>query len=302
MKKKAGEKITLKLENSARFRHFDWDKVKTFYYVAKLGSITNTAEFLHMSQPALSRQIMGMEKILGCPLFTRQSRGLKLTRKGEELFSYAENTFLGFIEFTRNTHAKIAKGCKRKIRISATHAVAAYILDSLLFAYTKDHPHLTFELITDDYLIDIVLNDVDIAIRPYDSHVKGVQQEYLFTLEKKLYASPEYLQKYGEPKTVDELKNHCIIAPANPEEYPYSDLIWILKLGLPEGKYHTPVFSSTSIECLVKAAINNMGIIGSYDEMEIIKNSGLKKILPHVTDKKVKDYFIYPDYLEKGDI
>ncbi len=66
----------IELDKSSRFRHFDWEKVKTFYYVAKLGSFTKTSEVLHLSQPALSRQIMGMERILGCPLFMRQSRGL----------------------------------------------------------------------------------------------------------------------------------------------------------------------------------------------------------------------------------
>ena len=81
------KKIEIDLENTTRFRHLDWDKIKTFYYVAKLGSFTKTSEFLHLSQPALSRQISSMERILGRPLFTRQSRGLQLTRKGEELFS-----------------------------------------------------------------------------------------------------------------------------------------------------------------------------------------------------------------------
>ena len=82
------KKKEIDLEKSSRFRYLDWDKIKTFYYVSKLGSFTKTSEFLHLSQPALSRQIQSMEKILGCPLFTRQSRGLQLTRKGEQLFSW----------------------------------------------------------------------------------------------------------------------------------------------------------------------------------------------------------------------
>ena len=57
---------------------------------------------------------------------------------------------------------------------------------------------LIFEIISDDHVIDVVLNDVDIAIRPHDPHFKGVQQEALFTLEKRLYASSEYIEKYGE--------------------------------------------------------------------------------------------------------
>ena len=289
----------LDLEDTPKFRNFDWEKAKNFYYVAKCGSFINAARFLNISQSALSRQVIYLEQHLECPLFSRHSGGIKLTRKGRELFDLVETTFLGFKDFTHNTHAQTTNKKKRKIRIASTHAITAYILDNLIFAYNEQHPELIFELITDDHLIDIALNDVDIAIRPKDPAARGVQQGELFTLEKKLYASPEYLEKYGEPQTAEELKDHHIIAPAHPEEFPYAELTWILRLGLPEGQFHEPIFTSTSIESLVKAAKNGLGIIGSYEKMGIIKNSQLKNILPNVTDKKMKCYFIYPDYLKK---
>lgn len=293
------KKKEIDLEKSSRFRYLDWDKIKTFYYVSKLGSFTKTSEFLHLSQPALSRQISSMERILGCPLFTRQSRGLQLTRKGEQLFSYAESMYFGIVEFTHTTHAEMATSKKRKIRIATTHAITAYILDDLIFAYNEQHPHLVFELISSDHLIDIILNDVDIAIRPRDAEGKNIQQEHLFTLEKKLYASPEYLKKYGEPKTLTDLKDHRIIAPAHPEDYPYAELNWILNLGMPKGKQHEPVFTSNSIESLIKAAKQGIGIIGSYERMEIVKNSHLKNILPEVKENKIECYLIYPNYLQE---
>ena len=292
------KKKEIDLDKSSRFRYLDWEKIKTFYYVSKLGSFTKTSEFLHLSQPALSRQISSMERILGRPLFTRQSRGLQLTRKGEELFSYAEEMFFGIVEFTHKTHAEMATNKKRKIRIAATHADATYILNDLILDYNQDHPELVFEVISDDHLIDIILNDVDIAIRPFDPYAKGVQQEVLFTLEKKLYASSEYLAKYGEPQSVEDLKNHHIIAHAHPEEHPYSNVSWILTLGLPKGKLHDSIYSSTSIECLFQAAKKGIGIIGGYEKMSILKNALLKNILPDVIYTEKIGYFIYPDYLK----
>jgi len=298
----ASEQNIIELEYlTPKFRNFDWEKAKNFYYVAKCGSFVNAARFLNISQSALSRQVLNLEQHLGCPLFARHSGGIRLTRKGDELLAIIETTFIELKGFTRNTHAQIANGKKRKIRIATTHAITAYILDDLILAYNEQHPDLVFELITDDHLIDIVLNDVDIAIRPKDPTAQGVQQEELFVLEKKLYASPQYLEKYGEPQTVEELKNHHIIAPAHPEDFPYAELTWILGLGLLEGQSHEPVFTSTSIESLVKAAENGWGIIGSYEKMGIIKNSQLKNILPDTTDEKVKCYFIYPNYLKKDE-
>lgn len=294
----SGEKEGIDLESSSRFRNFDWEKAKSFYYVAKCGSFAGAARFLNISQSALSRQVIYLEQQLGCPLFSRHSSGVTLTRKGKELTAIVEATFLSFKGFTRNAD-ETSENEQRKIRICATHAVIAYILSELIVSYNKNHPHLIFELIGDDHLIDIALNDVDIAIRPYDPEMQGVQQEPLFTLEKKLYASPQYLEKYGEPRSVDDLKHHRLIAFGHPELHPYADVNWILKLGLPEGQFHKPVMTSTAVECLVKAAKNGLGIIASYEKMEIIKDSGLKNILTGVKDKKIEDYFIYPNFLKK---
>ena len=303
--------MTLGLESmeegdTPKFRNFDWEKAKTFYYVAKFGSFVSAGRFLNTSQSALSRQVIYLEQHLGCPLFSRHSGGVKLTRKGEELFEIIETTFVEFKAFTRNIYAKIAGGKKQKIRIATTRSLAAYILSELILEYNKDHPHLAFELIGDDHLIDIFLNDVDIAIRPIDLQTRdilkeqSIQQEYLFSVEKKLYASIEYLEKYGEPKTVEDLKNHCLIGYAHHLEHPYSEVNWILKLGMPEGQMHEPVFASNSIECAIKAAEMGIGIVSNYDENEIIKKSSLKHILPDVKCKELKEYFIYQDHL-KGD-
>ncbi|MGC8483665.1 MAG: LysR family transcriptional regulator [Thermodesulfobium sp.] len=296
---------TEELEVTPKFRNFDWEKAKTFYYVAKSGSFVNAARLLNISQSALSRQVIYLEQQLGSPLFSRHRDGIKLTRKGEELFLIIERTFIDLQRFTQHTHAKVSNGRKRKIRISSTYAVTAYILTDIIFSYHKNHPDFIFELIGDDHLIDIVLNDVDIAIRPIDSRAlntleeQGVEQEYLFSLEKKLYASKEYLEKHGEPQTVEDLKHHHIIAFGHPEVHPYADVNWILKLGIPDGKLHEPIFTSNSVECMVAAAKNSIGIVGSYQEMKIIRESNLINILPEVKDKEINDHIIYPKYLKE---
>jgi DNA-binding transcriptional LysR family regulator len=296
-------KEELNLENSPRVRNFDWEKAKSFYYVAKCGSFVNAARFLNVSQSSLSRQIIYLEQHLGCPLFSRHNGGLKLTRKGEELLAIISTTFIELKGFTRNTHLQTANGEARKIRIATSHAAAAYIFSDLIIEYNKSHPHLTFELIGDDHVVDIVLNDVDIAIRPLGLHTQDMkkdhsfQKEYLFCVEKKLYASDAYLEKYGEPQSIEELKDHRLIGYAHPTIHPYSDVNWILKLGLPEGRLHQPVFASNSIECAIKAAEQGIGIVSNYDEVDLIKKSNLKNILPKIKCNKLKEYFIYQNYL-----
>lgn len=61
---------------------------KIFYYVARYGSITLAAEKLSISQPAVSQAVKHLEKGLSCALFVRTSKGVRLTKEGEMLFSY----------------------------------------------------------------------------------------------------------------------------------------------------------------------------------------------------------------------
>jgi len=106
------------------------------------------------------------------------------------------------------------------------------------------------------------------------------------------------LEKYGEPQSIEDLKNHHLVSFSQPEKHPYGNINWILTLGMPHGKLHVSTFTSNSIECLIDVAKKDMGIVGSYAEYKIIKNSGLKNILPDVTDNGIKDYIIYPHYLK----
>lgn len=67
---------------------------KTFYTVAKLGNISDAAEELFISQPAVTKSIKNLEKSIGITLFHRSSRGVKLTDEGKLVFNYVEKALL----------------------------------------------------------------------------------------------------------------------------------------------------------------------------------------------------------------
>jgi DNA-binding transcriptional LysR family regulator len=66
---------------------------KTFYCVAKEGSISKAAEQLYITQPAVSRSIQQLEEKIGCKLFFRIPKGVKLTSEGQMLYMYVEKAF-----------------------------------------------------------------------------------------------------------------------------------------------------------------------------------------------------------------
>jgi DNA-binding transcriptional LysR family regulator len=272
----------LPLNTSPYFRDLDWEKLKAFYYVAKMGNISYAAPLMNLTQSAFSRHITGLEKHLGYPLFARKKDGVNLTRKGEELFGIAESVFLDMKGFTSQTFAPLKPGKKRKIRIATSHDLAAYLINDLILEYNVDHPDLVFEVIGADQTIDVILYDVDMAIQPHDPKTDDVKwqviQEPFFTSVKKPYASTRYLEKYGEPQTIEDLKHHRFVSSIS-EVDSFEDAKGVL-------------------ECLIEAAQKGKGIISAYEKTRIVQNSNLKNILPDLITKKRQEYFVYPEYLK----
>lgn len=290
--------------------NLDWDKLKAFYYVAKLGNISHAATFFKSNQSTCSRSITALEKHLGYPLLIRQRNGVKLTRKGEELLKITEDMFFSMRRFTSYIYAPSQLRHKRKIRIAASPALAAYLINDHILAYHEMHPDLMFEIIGIEDVLDIILNDIDLAIWPHGLNSSQTEflnrltiQESFITLEKKLYASTQYLEKYGKPKTVLELKNHHIITPSVSEASRNDDAKWILGLGLEEKpnkdkQERDPIFMSNSLECLIQAAQKGKGILCSYDKLTILQRATLQNILPDLVLDKRQECFVYPEHLK----
>ena len=68
--------------------NISYDHYRVFYYVALYGNLTQAARVLLNNQPNLTRTIKTLEGELGCPLFARTNRGMRLTPEGERLFAH----------------------------------------------------------------------------------------------------------------------------------------------------------------------------------------------------------------------
>jgi len=110
-----------------------------FFAVASTGSLTASARRLHISQPALSRELKVFEERLGVPLFERHSRGMRLTQAGEVLSQYAKRLF----ELERAAEGamrEIAGGQQGRLSIGASNTIGTYVLPRVLAAFRRSRP------------------------------------------------------------------------------------------------------------------------------------------------------------------
>ena len=114
---------------------------KVFYYVAKTGSVTAAAERLSISQPAVSQAIKQLESSLGMKLIYRASRGVRLTREGQLLFSYVEKGYEQ-IETGVEKLAQLKNMEGGEIRIGASDMTLQYFLLPYLEHFHEKYPEI----------------------------------------------------------------------------------------------------------------------------------------------------------------
>ncbi|WP_019936814.1 LysR family transcriptional regulator [Bordetella sp. FB-8] len=110
-----------------------------FNAVAETGSISAAAQQLHISQPALSREIKEFEDRLGVVLFERRPRGMRMTHAGEVLHEYAARLF----DISRTAQAamqEIADARKGHLSIGASNTNGTYVLPRRLATFRRANP------------------------------------------------------------------------------------------------------------------------------------------------------------------
>ncbi len=110
-----------------------------FHAVAESGSICACAERMHISQPAISRQLKEFEQRIGVVLFERLPRGMRLTQPGEVLRDYAARLFA----IARTAEAavqELSDARQGHLSIGASNTVGTYILPGVLARFRRSYP------------------------------------------------------------------------------------------------------------------------------------------------------------------
>ncbi len=116
-----------------------------FHAVAETGGVVRGAERLHITQPAVSKQIKELEAALGVPLFDRLGRGVHLTPAGETLAAYARRLFA--IEAEAEQAIAEFKGLKRgRLAVGASTTVGIYLLPEVLGTFRREYPGIELRL------------------------------------------------------------------------------------------------------------------------------------------------------------
>src|SRR5690606_29730530 len=237
----------------------DWDKLRIFHTAAESGSFTHAAEKLGMSQSAVSRQISALEEDLGLKLFIRHARGLVLTEVGEQLFRTAHRMHweLQQVETQMSESQEVPTG---PLVVTTTVGIGSTWLSSRIYEFLELYPEIQIEIKLNDAELDLAMREADVAIRLHRPNQSEMIQRKLFTVHNHFYVSEGYIQRYGEPQSIEELDKHKIISFGEPVPSFLGDINYLERMGRSEGGGRRPVLRVNAIYGMMQACRAGIGI------------------------------------------
>jgi len=273
----------------------DWDKLKIFHAVAEAGSFTSATVNLNLSQSAISRQIQSLEDDLKVKLFERHARGLTLTENGEYLFKTAHEVIskLKEVETTLGDKKDKPSG---KLTVTTFVSFGTTWLTPRIQEFMQLNPEIEVELIFDDKELDLSTRQADIGIWARRPKKLNYIQKKLIDINYHIYGSPKYLEKYGYPKTLNDLNKHKFISFGKGTPSPVFNPDWALKLGMKDNKKRKSCMKVNSVYGLLLAVQSGVGLAALPDYLTV-RQPDIVKVLPSVEGPITEAHFVYPESL-----
>lgn len=187
------------------------DLAKIFIQVVDSGSFSKAGQTLNMAPSSVARNIDNLEQQLNVTLFKRSTRQLLLTEEGHYFLAGASKLVEDADHLIQSMNV-LNDEPKGVLRISVFESFGNLCICPHLPEFLQRYPQVKVEIELDNKLVDLNAENVDVAIRigrPVDSSLNA---RMLMTNHTQLCASPDYLARYGSPKTPEDVSDHnCLL-------------------------------------------------------------------------------------------
>ncbi len=273
----------------------DWDKLRIFHSVAEAGSFTHAGEALNLSQSAVSRQIGALEESLKVPLFHRHARGLELTEQGELLYRTAHDVF-GKVAMAEAMLVDSLEKPRGELKVTTTVGFGTTWLTPRVREFLDMYPDISLRLLVVDHELDLSMREADVAIRMRAPTQPDLIQRRLITVHYHIYAAPEYLRRYGSPRSIDDFSGHRLVIYGEEAPPPIADINWLMQVARRGGDAAGAVLRINNIYGVLRAVESGVGIAALPDYLAR-DNPRLVQVLTDVEGPSFVTYFVYPEEL-----
>jgi len=269
----------------------DLDNIVIFVKVAQFESITRAARSVGMPISTVSRRLSVLESELGVSLLKRTTRRMTLTAQGREYFNQCKEPLALLQEAERVlTHAQ--RTPEGLLRVTVPVVLGQEVFLDFISAFLHDHARIRIDLFITNRFLDLVADNVDVAIRFGELEDSSAVAVRLGTTVRYVVAAPKYLRGRTAPREPADLKLHdCVMLNAKNNE-----TAWELINGRRKLTIHVsgPI-SSHDFDSISRFVYRGHGVglmPSSYCD-EAIASGRLIRLLPEWTSQQVPVSAIY---------
>lgn len=186
------------------------DQLQVFVCVIECGSISAAAERLGQTPSAVSRTLARLESLLETALINRTTRRMDLTEEGKYFFEHAKLILdqMDGLEERLHTRQQTPSG---RLRVNAAVPFMLHAIVPHVDEFRRLYPHIELELNSNDFIIDLLEQGTDIAIRIGALADSTLHARALGCSPLHIVASPAYLEMHGTPVAVTDLSAHTLL-------------------------------------------------------------------------------------------
>jgi DNA-binding transcriptional LysR family regulator len=270
-------------------------EMAVFVKVVETGSFSEAARQLGATPSAISRSVSRLEKALGLQLLQRTTRKLRLSESGVDVHQRCVD-MMHAAQDVMTVSGRFCHEPQGRIRISVPKAVGRFVIHPFIPEFLAKYPKVDVHLLLNDRYMDLIDDEVDLAIRITDQPSPGLMGRHLFNIEHMLCATPEYLAQHGHPQHPKALKAHnCIFLSGLP-----SNSRWRFQ----QGSQHVSVnvhgrYAVNHTGARLDAVLQHMGIgsLPYFTARHALEQGKLIQVLPQwtfKTDYSGAAWILYP--------
>lgn len=181
--------------------------MQVFVSVIETGSFTKAAQALQMHRPAVSRSIQLLEQRLGGRLLNRTTRQLSITPEGEDFYLRCKS-ILDTVDESMSSLGNRPARLTGKLRVDLPVSLGQQLVFPALMEFQQRYPDINLTLGTNDKPVDMMSEGVDCVVRLGALEDSSMIASGIGYLPMLTCASPEYLKRFGVPRSIEDLSNH----------------------------------------------------------------------------------------------
>lgn len=237
-----------------------YEHLKVFVAIAQTNSVTAASIATGIAQASMSRQLVALEKHLGCRLFQRSTRAIRLTEQGETYLQHA----LRLIELTHDAQCAVQEDgktrLKGRLRVACSNGFGRKIVIPALPRWQQQQPEVEIELMLSDQISQVIEERVDLAIRIAPLPSSNLLAHAIGKSQPIVIASPAYLRKHGTPSDPSDLQQHQCLLFSGMEQPSIWRFTGVKGVKGVTGTHVHGRLKLSSMDALVDAVLADLGI------------------------------------------